>query len=106
MFSRVRILTAACCALALISCGAPQKTKDSGPRGTVRFTSEIEDASLEVDEQRLGPIGLFRDQGVMLLEGTHRVVVKKPGYFDFFMLIEVRKDQLEVIEVALRAIPD
>lgn len=77
-----------------------------GPRGTVRFACEPEDAVLEVDETRLGPVGMFAGRGLLLAPGEHRVVLRAPGHFPEYRLIEVVEDELLVVEISLRPVPD
>ena len=96
---------AAACALALAACGGAQRP-DVGPRGTVRFSGEPAEAVLEIDERRLGPIGLFEKRGVLLRPGAHRIVVRADGYFPEFCVIEVTADQVLVVDVALRPVPE
>ena len=79
---------------------------DVGPRGTLRFKSNQKDAILEVDETRLGPIGLFEETGVMLHPGDHRIVVYQKGYFKEYKLVKVEKDQMQVVEITLTPVPD
>lgn len=95
-----------CTALILAGCGFQPKTADVGPRGTVRFKGNPPDAILEINETRLGPISMFQKQGVLLKPGSHRVIVKKEGYFDDYILIEVVENQLQTLNINLRSIPN
>ena len=79
---------------------------DVGPRGTLRFKSNQKDAVLEVDETRLGPIGMFEQSGVLLHPGEHRIVVSQKGYFKEYRLVTVVEDQLQTVEVNLTPVPD
>ncbi len=79
---------------------------DVGPRGTLRFKSNQKDALLEVDETRLGSIGMFEQSGVLLHPGEHRIVVSQKGYFKEYRLITVVEDQLQTVEVNLTPVPD
>ncbi len=91
-------------AAAVIGCGGA-RLRPEGPRGTVRFDGEPGDAHLSIDETSMGPVAMFRESGVRLRPGTHRIVVRKSGYFPEYRLVEVVENQLTVVEVALRAIP-
>ncbi len=86
-------------------CGGAQ-TVDPGPRGTMRFACEPADAVLEVDETRLGPVGMFAERGLLLSPGTHRVVLRAEGRFPEFRLVEIADGELLVVEIALRPVPD
>lgn len=83
-----------------------QTTPQTGPRGTVRFTSNQSNAVLEIDDYRIGPIGMFEKTGVLLKPGEHRIVVYREGFFKEYKLIEVNTDVLQVIDVSLTPIPD
>ncbi|MBN2340272.1 MAG: hypothetical protein JXX29_05640 [Deltaproteobacteria bacterium] len=78
---------------------------DAGPRGTVRFKSNAPDAILEINETRLGPIGMFEETGVLLKPGEHRVVVYQDGFFKEYRLITVVQDELQIVEFSLTPIP-
>ena len=91
-------------AAVIAGCGGA-RLKTEGPRGTVRFKGEPEDAHLSIDETSLGPVAMFQESGVRLRPGTHRIVVRKEGYFPEYRLVEVVEDELTVVEVELRAIP-
>jgi len=76
------------------------------PRGTVRFHCNQTDAILEVDETRLGPIGMFEKTGILLRPGPHRIAVRRDGWFTEFRLVDVTADAVQILSVELRAIPD
>ena len=79
---------------------------DVGPRGTLRFKSNQKEAILEIDETRLGPIGMFEKSGVLLRPGKHRIVVYHKGYFKEYKLVEVIEDELQMVEITMTPIPD
>jgi hypothetical protein len=106
--ARTGIVSAAAAGLAIglaWGCGGAQ-VADPGPRGTVRFACAPPDAVLEVDENRLGPVSLFAERGLLLQPGTHRVVLRAAGHFPEFRLVEVVDGELLVVELALRPVPD
>lgn len=82
------------------------RAPDPGPRGTVRFACEPAEAVLEVNETRLGPVGMFAERGLLLPPGEHRVVLRAPEHFPEYRLIEVVEDEMLVVEIALRPVPD
>jgi len=92
-------------AVVLTACGA-RMPDGADPRGTLRFHCNRTDAILEVDETRLGPIGMFEETGILLRPGSHRIAVRKDGWFTEFRLVEVTADAVQIVSVELRAIPD
>ena len=88
------------------SCGAPQQHASPGPRGTLRFNCQPENAILEIDETLLGPVGLFKKQGVLLKPGVHRLTIRAEGYFDHYLLVKVINSQLQIIKIDLRPKPN
>lgn len=93
-------------ALFVAACGGSHKTVDPGPRGTLRFECGPKATVLEVDETLLGPADMFRENGLLLKPGTHRVVLRADGYFPDYRLVEVLEGEVTVIKADLRKIPD
>jgi hypothetical protein len=90
----------------LLSCGAGQRPVDVGPRGTLRIEGQPGTAIVEVDEKRLGPAEMFEDKGLLLKPGQHRVILRAEGYFPEYRLIEITEDEVTVLEVQLRPVPE
>jgi hypothetical protein len=88
----------------VLGCGAASIKKPE-PRGTLRFEGNPEDAHLVVDETSLGPVSMFKEQGIKLRPGTHRIVVQKEGYFPEYRLVEVEANTVSVVEIELREVP-
>jgi hypothetical protein len=93
-------------ALSATACGAGQQPADVGPRGTLRIDGEPATAIVEVDEKRLGPVGMFSEKGLLLKPGQHRVIIRAEGYFPAYELVEIAEDQVTVLEVELRPVPE
>jgi hypothetical protein len=93
-------------AISAAACGAGQRPADAGPRGTLRIDGEPETAIVEVDEKRLGPVGMFAEKGLLLKPGQHRVIVRAEGYFPAYELVEITEDEVTVLEVTLRPVPE
>ena len=93
-------------ALLLPACGAGQRPADVGPRGTLRFEVEPGEAVVEVDEQRLGPASMFETKGLLLKPGQHRVVLRAEGFFTEYQLVEITENQVTVLELELRPVPE
>jgi hypothetical protein len=98
------VLATACCA----ACGGAQRSGvvDPGPRGTLRFQGSPAEASVEVDEDRVGPLRMFTTHGLLLRPGQHRVVVRAEGYFPEYRLVEIKESEVTVLAVDLRAVPE
>ena len=92
--------------LAVSSCSTGPSTEKIGQRGVLRFQCNVPNASLSIDETHVGPIGMFVKSGVLLRPGTHRIVVHKVGYFKVYKLIEVAKDQVQLIPIEMVPIPE
>jgi hypothetical protein len=71
----------------------------------VRAAESPRDASVYIDEQFVGFLGIVAARGVRLPEGEHRISVEKVGYFPWDGLV-VSDRKTVSIEVALRKIPD
>jgi PEGA domain len=63
------------------------------------------DASVYIDEQFVGFLGVVAARGVRLPEGEHRVTVEKAGYFPWDRLVVSDRKPI-VLSVELRPIPD
>jgi len=94
------------CLLLLTACGAAQRPADVGPRGTLRFEVEPGAATVEVDEQRLGPASMFEDKGLLLKPGQHRVILRADGFFTEYRLVDITEDQVTVLQLDLRPVPE
>lgn len=89
----------------IVSCGGPQK-QHTTPRGTLRFRGEPKDATLAVDETRIGPIRMFEEKGLLLKPGEHRVFVSAPGYFSDYRIVVIEADKTRIETIKLRPLPD
>lgn len=63
------------------------------------------DASVYIDEQFVGFLGVVAARGVRLPEGEHRISVEKVGYFPWDQLVVSDRKPISLI-IALRKIPD
>jgi hypothetical protein len=63
------------------------------------------DASVYIDEQFVGFLGVVAVRGVRLPEGEHRITVEKVGYFPWDQLVVSDRKPIE-LEVELRKIPE
>lgn len=78
------------------------------PRTTsLRLDTNIDDATVTVDDQMLGPASRVEKKGVALPPGRHRVTIEKPGYFPHDQLVEVKEGDPPVrLHVELQRVPD
>ena len=100
-----RFLLAILLSLFLAAC-ATKAPVQPGPRGTLRLHGHPADAHVEIDEVTLVPIHMFKEKGLLLRPGTHRLVVRAEDYFPEYRLVEIADGQLLVLEIALRPMPD
>jgi hypothetical protein len=63
------------------------------------------DASVYIDEQFVGFLGVVSARGVRLPEGEHRITVEKVGYFPWDRLVVSERKPI-ALSVDLRKIPD
>jgi hypothetical protein len=63
------------------------------------------DASVIIDEQYIGPLGMVAARGVRLPIGEHRITVQKPGYFPWDKLVEADRYPI-TLDVELVPVPD
>jgi hypothetical protein len=70
-----------------------------------RAAATPRDASVYIDEQFVGFLGVVAARGVRLPEGKHRITVEKVGYFPWDQLV-VSDRQPIALEVELRKIPE
>lgn len=76
-----------------------------GPTGTLRICGKPAEGSLEIDETRVGPLGMFCEKGVVLAPGTHRVVATAAHHLPEYSLVEVSAGQVVTVEIELREVP-
>lgn len=63
------------------------------------------DASVYIDEQFVGFLGVVAARGVRLPEGEHRISVEKVGYFPWDRLVVSDRQPIK-LAVTLRKIPE
>lgn len=70
-----------------------------------RVASTPRDASVYIDEQFVGFLGVVAARGVRLPEGEHRITVEKVGFFPWDQLVVSDRKPIH-LKVELRQIPD
>jgi hypothetical protein len=63
------------------------------------------DASVSIDEEYIGPLGIVAARGVRLPLGEHRITVEKDGYFPWDRLVVADREPIK-LDVVLVPIPD
>ena len=63
------------------------------------------DATVTIDDQRVGSLALVAGRGIRVPPGKHRITVEATGFFPFDTAIEAR-DAVVLIEVKLVPVPD
>jgi len=91
-----------CLGLALASC---QAHRAAVPLTVERTTQTPRDASVYIDEQFVGLLGVVAARGVRLPEGEHRISVEKVGYFPWDRQVVSDRQPIH-LKVELRPIPD
>jgi len=88
--------------LALTSC---QNLTPAVTLRVQRAATAPRDASVVIDEQYVGPLGVVAARGVRLPVGEHRITIEKEGYFPYDQLVTADRDDI-VLDVKLEPIPD
>ncbi|MEO7110266.1 MAG: carboxypeptidase-like regulatory domain-containing protein [Polyangiaceae bacterium] len=94
------------CILQLSACAGnpPIRTISLHMRGT-----GTPDATVTIDDQRIGPLASVRQRGVALPPGRHTVTVENPGFFPWDRVVVAPDDanaQPVFLDVQLQKIPD
>jgi hypothetical protein len=98
------LLLAAVLVLSLVSGCGPSVT----PAVTLKLVkapAAPRDASVIIDEEYVGPLGIVAARGVRLPIGEHRITVEKEGYFPWDRLVVSDREPI-TLQVELVAIPD
>ena len=104
MSARVALLLAA---LPLIGPGLAgcQAHRAAVPLRVERAADAPRDASVYIDEQFVGLLGVVAVRGVRLPEGEHRITVEKVGYFPWDQRVVSDREPI-FLRVELRKVPE
>ena len=91
-------------ALALLS-GCAGDVKAAVSLKVQRSPQSPRDASVIIDEQYIGPLGIVAAHGVRLPVGEHRISVEKTGFFPFDRLVRADRENI-LLDVVLEPVPD
>jgi hypothetical protein len=86
----------------LVGC---QAHRAAVPLRVERAADAPRDASVYIDEQFVGLLGVVAARGVRLPEGEHRITVEKVGYFPWDQRVVSDRQPIE-LRVELRKIPE
>ena len=71
----------------------------------IRSPETPRDASVIIDEEYIGPLGIVAARGVRLPIGEHRISVEKTGYFPYDQHVVSDRDDV-TLQVKLERVPD
>jgi hypothetical protein len=94
-----------CAVLVLSLTGCQPSVTPAVPLKLVKAAASPRDASVSIDEEYVGPLGIVAARGVRLPIGEHRITVEKEGYFPWDRLVVSDRDPI-TLEVVLVPIPD
>jgi len=72
---------------------------------SLRLHGKPADATVTIDEERVGPLAVVEARGVALPEGTHQVTVEAPGYFPWDRLVESKPGAEKKVDITVELIP-
>jgi hypothetical protein len=98
------LLLSAVIALSLLSGCGPAPISSVSLK-LVKQPAAPRDASVSIDEEYVGPLGIVAARGVRLPYGEHRITVEKEGYFPWDRLVFSDRDPI-TLDVVLEPIPD
>jgi len=107
-FTRPAAIAAFARRAAFVSCAilvACQVQRSAVHLSMARAVATPRDASVYIDEEFVGLLGVVAARGVRLPEGEHRISVEKVGYFPWDRLVVSDRKPL-YLTVELRKIPD
>jgi hypothetical protein len=71
----------------------------------VRLRGTPGEATVTIDDQRIGSLAFVQARGMRVLPGRHRITVEREGYLPFDVAVEA-KDEIVVVDVSLVRTPD
>ncbi len=87
-------------------CGLPQETRRGvGNEGFLIIQAVPDDADVYVDGQRMGRAGEYERNPLELSGGTHKVEIRKPGFFPEVREIYAGNQSRHTLKVNLRKSP-
>ncbi len=71
----------------------------------LRIRGTPADATVTIDDQRIGSLALVAARGILVFPGHHRITVEAAGYLPFDVAVDA-KDEVIPVDVTLVAVPD
>ncbi|MBK6516950.1 MAG: PEGA domain-containing protein [Polyangiaceae bacterium] len=95
---RITLTLAACLAVGCVT--TPRTT-------SLRLDGNVDDATVTVDDQVLGPVSHVEKRGVALPPGKHRITVEKAGFFPYDELVVVKEGDPPLrLDIRMERVPD
>ena len=92
--------------LGLVACSNVIVGTEGRPQTVpVRLRGTPPDATVTIDDQRVGSLELVASRGMRVAPGRHRLTVEAPGFLPFDTIVEA-KDIVVQVEVKLVPVPD
>ena len=92
--------------LAASACGNVIVGAQGAPRTVpIRIAGSPPDATVTIDDQRVGSLALVQARGMRVAPGRHRVTIESAGYLPYDAVIDA-KDERVLVDVKLVPIPD
>jgi ABC-type amino acid transport substrate-binding protein len=87
------------------ACGNVIVGSPSAQTVPLRIRGTPPDATVTIDDQRVGSLSLVAARGIRVLPGRHRITVEGAGYLPFDVAVEA-KDEVVPVDVKLVPVPD
>jgi hypothetical protein len=72
----------------------------------LRFAGEPDDALVTIDDRYVGLLGRLSKSGVRIERGSYRISVEQVGYFPHDVIVDIRPEGGNHVDVKLTPIPD
>ena len=89
----------------LVACGSAGPSPRALPGGGLLIHGAPSDATVFIDEKYLGTVASLGGRALELPEGTHRIEVRKEGYFAHYAEVTLARGVQQRLEVQLRKQP-
>jgi hypothetical protein len=101
----VRVLLLTLPLLTLVACPPASPGLPPRPLAGLLIACDPADAVLLVDDKYLGSVTTLRVKPLMLPEGSHRLELRRDGYFSHFAEVTLARGVRQQLEVKLRKEP-
>jgi hypothetical protein len=102
----MRGVRVAALALCVSACGnVIIGTPGAQPTVPLRMGGTPAEATVTIDDQRVGSLALVAARGMRVLPGRHRITVESAGYLPWDQVVEAKGEQNEVVKLDVRLVP-